>query len=79
MNVELMRAEIIKEYPGASWAFKVRHMHPNQVIAIYYAFQRKHEKEKLAANEEQLTMALPKDPNQEIERQMTIWDILNDK
>ena len=41
VNVEQMRAEVTKVYSGSdSWAFKVRKMTDNQVIAIYRRFQR---------------------------------------
>ena len=78
-NVDLMRAEIAKEYPGHSWKLRVSNMHPNQVIAIYYAFKRKHEKQLAQEKEhgEQLAITLPVDPNNDTSRQMTIWDILN--
>ena len=41
MTVEQMRAEVIKVYSQSdSWAFKVRKMSDNQVIAIFRRFQR---------------------------------------
>ena len=41
MSIEQMRAELIKVYaPSDSWAFKVRKMSDNQVIAIFRRFQR---------------------------------------
>lgn len=41
MNVEQMRAELVKVYPHSdSWGIKVRKMADNQVIAIFRRFQR---------------------------------------
>lgn len=40
MPVEKMRSEIMLVYPGDKWKHRVKHMHPNQVIAIYRSFQR---------------------------------------
>lgn len=38
MNVELMRSEISKVYPGGDWRKRVKGMHADQVIAIYHSF-----------------------------------------
>lgn len=41
MTVEQMRVEVTKVYHNSdAWAFKVRKMSDNQVIAIYRRFQR---------------------------------------
>ena len=41
MNVEQMRAEIIKVYGGGKqWAYKVSHISDAQVIAIYFQMKK---------------------------------------
>ncbi|MDX9917306.1 MAG: hypothetical protein RBT15_04745 [Gudongella sp.] len=40
MNVETMRIEIAKAYPGLGWKRKVKEMSENQVIAVYHTFQK---------------------------------------
>ena len=40
MNVETMRSEIAKVYPGDSWKHKVKALPEYQVIAVYHDFQR---------------------------------------
>ena len=40
MNVELMRSEITKVYPGKNWKTKVKNMSDVQVIAVYHSFLR---------------------------------------
>lgn len=40
MNIELMRSEISKVYPGSCWKTKVKMMSEAQVIAIYHNFLR---------------------------------------
>jgi hypothetical protein len=38
MNVELMRSEIMKVYPGDRWATKVNSMTLSQIVAVYNNF-----------------------------------------
>lgn len=40
MNVETMRREIEKIYPGPSWKKRVREMPENQVVAVYHNFKK---------------------------------------
>ena len=40
MNVDQMRKEIAKVYPGEAWQRKVDLMLDDQVIAIFYKFER---------------------------------------
>ena len=41
MNVEQMRAEIIKAYGGGKqWTYKVSHMSDAQVTAIYFQMKK---------------------------------------
>lgn len=40
MNVDQMRKEIAKVYPGEAWQRKVDSMYDDQVIAIFYKFER---------------------------------------
>ena len=40
MNVETMRSEIAKVYPGDRWKYKVKAMPEYQVIAVYHDFQK---------------------------------------
>ena len=40
MNVDQMRKELIKVYPGDAWRRKVNLMYDDQVIAIFYKFER---------------------------------------
>ena len=44
MNVDLMRAEIAKEYPGDNWEKKVKRMPDKQVLAVYHSFRDKERK-----------------------------------
>lgn len=41
MNVNQMRVRVAECYPGPRWAKKVQRMSDDQVIAIFYGFQRK--------------------------------------
>lgn len=40
MTVDQMRKEIAKVYPGEAWQRKVDRMYDDQVIAIYYKFEK---------------------------------------
>lgn len=40
MTVDQMRYDISKIYPGVKWKRKVDKMSDNQVIAVYYNFER---------------------------------------
>lgn len=41
MDIESMRREITKAYPGEKWAKRVRNMSAEQVTAVYLSFQEK--------------------------------------
>ena len=40
MTVDQMRIRLTKAYPGPKWKDKVRDMSDNQVIAVYYKFEK---------------------------------------
>lgn len=44
MDIEAMRREIAKAYPGDKWAKRVRNMSAEQVTAVYLSFQEKKRK-----------------------------------
>ena len=70
MNVELMRSEIAKAYPGDDWKKRVKRMSDEQVIAVYHSFLRNDKFKKHATN----TINTVKEPHEP--RQLTFDDIL---
>ena len=44
MNVEAMRKEILKMYPGPNWKHKVLNMRESQVMAVYFSMTKRGQK-----------------------------------
>lgn len=68
MQIEVMRKEIIKAYPGDSWKEKVKNMSTAQVIAIYHTLLRNRKFEKPI-------ITMPKDIGRsEAYKQLSLFD-----
>lgn len=55
MNVEAMRKEILKMYPGDGWKNKVFRMGENQVMAVYFSMTKRGQKP-IKKNRSQMTI-----------------------
>lgn len=72
-----MRDVIAKMYDSESWRDKVRYMHDNQVIAIYYNFSKRGILNESSRNKQSKII---KEKEQKItQQQLSLFDLLNEK